>query len=137
MIDSIVSKVTYHDGFTLVDAKKPGKPSTPGPQVPAAVLANMNSNCSGKVWQSPWEWLAKCGLKGMGRWTRLMAGTGICSICHQDELPRHVSAQCPLLKEIGFKLVPCTPVPPTPVPHALAPSPSSRLAAMEAAWFQN
>jgi hypothetical protein len=133
-INSIVSDITYHDGFTLVDAKKPGKPLIPGPRVPTAALANTNSDYSGKVWQSPWEWLAQYGLKGIkGHWTCAMAGTGICPICHQDELLGHVPAQCPLLKEISFKLMPCTLVPPTPAPPALAPSPSGRPAAMEAA----
>jgi hypothetical protein len=133
-IDLIVSDVTYHDGFTLVDAKKPGKLSTPGPQVPAALSANTNFDCSGKVWQSPWNWLAQYGLKGIkGRWLCTMAGTGIFPIYHWDEFPQHVPAQCPLLKEIGFMLVTCTLVPPTPAPPALATSLSSQPAATEVA----
>jgi hypothetical protein len=65
-LNSIVSDVSYHDGFQVVDHSKKGKPgSTPGPCVPAAALANINSNCQGKVWQSPFEWLAQYGVKGI------------------------------------------------------------------------
>jgi hypothetical protein len=55
-LDSIVSDVSYHDGFQVVDHSMKGKPgSTPGPCVPAAASANINSDCQGKVWQSPFE----------------------------------------------------------------------------------
>jgi len=116
-LDSIVSDVTFHDGFTVVDSKK--KP--PGSRLPAAALATTNSNQKGKVWQTPFEWLAHYHIKSIkGRWTRAIAGTGICPICHRDELPRHVPTQCLLLAQLGLKLVTCPPVANAP---ALAPSP--------------
>jgi hypothetical protein len=98
-LDSILSDVSYHDGFQVVDHSKKGKQdSTPGSHVPAAALANINSDCQGKIWQSPFEWLAQYGVKGIkGRWTRAMAGTGSCPICHHDELPCHVPTKCPML----------------------------------------
>ncbi len=138
-LDSIVSDVTFHDGFTVVDSKK--KP--PGSWLPAAALANTNSNQKantntdqkGNVWQTPFEWLAQYGMKGIkGRWTRAMAGTGICPICHREELPRHVPTQCLLLAQLGLKLVTCPPVanPPPPAPSpALAPTLSGRAAAAD------
>ncbi len=45
-LDSIVSDMSYHDGFQVVDHSKKGKlGSTPGPCVLAAALANTNSDC--------------------------------------------------------------------------------------------
>ena len=44
-LDSLVSDVTFHDGFTVVDYKK--KP--PGSQVPATALATTNFDQKGKV----------------------------------------------------------------------------------------
>jgi hypothetical protein len=132
--------VTYHDGFTVVDHTKKKPASGPGPCVPAAALANTNSDCQGKVWQTPFEWLAKYGIKGIkGRWTRAMAGTGICPICHRDKLPRHVPTQCPMLVELNLKLIVCLPVggapslTPGPLPSpAPAPTPKGQAAAADA-----
>jgi hypothetical protein len=132
-LDSIVSDVTFHDEFTVADSKK--KP--PGSRLPAAASANTNSNHKanthtnqkGKVWQTPFEWLAQYGMKGIkGQWTRAMVGTGICPICHRDKLPCHVPTQCLLLAQLGLKLVTCPPVAnlPPPVPSPVpAPTPSS------------
>ena len=112
-LDSIVSDVTFHDGFTVVDYKK--KP--PGSWLPAAALATTNSDQKGKVWQTLFEWLAQYGIKGIkGRWKRIMAGTGICPICHCDELPRHAPTQCPLLAQLGLTLVTCPLVANAPAP---------------------
>ncbi len=88
-IDFIVSNITYHDGFHVINHSKKGKPgSSPGPCVPAAELANTNANCQGKIRKTPFEWLAQYGIKGIkGRWKRAMASTGICPICHHDEQP--------------------------------------------------
>ena len=44
-LDSLVSDVTFHNGFTVVDYKK--KP--PGSRVPVAASATANSNQKGKV----------------------------------------------------------------------------------------
>jgi hypothetical protein len=140
-LDSIVSDISYHDGFQVVDHSKKGMPkSTPGPCVPAAASANINSNRQGKVWQSPFEWLVQYGVKGIkGRWTWAMAGTGICSICHCDELPCHVQTKCPMLAEMNLKLITCLPAggkpapPPSPAPSpAPAPTPSGCAAAADA-----
>jgi hypothetical protein len=105
-IDSIVSDVAYQDGFKLVDSKK-GKPGVgPSPCVPAAATANTDRQ--GQVWQSPFKRLTKYGLKGIkGCWTRTMAGTGICPICHRDEQPYHVPTKCPLLTKLNLKLIVC------------------------------
>jgi hypothetical protein len=87
-IDSIVSDLTYHNGFLFINHSKKGKlGSSPGPCVPAAALANTYVDCQGKVWKTPFEWLVQYGIKGIkGCWMRAMAGTGICPICHRDEL---------------------------------------------------
>jgi hypothetical protein len=94
-LDSIVSDIIYNDGFHTVEHSKKGKPGStpPGSHVPAAAAANTNSNWTGKVWQTPFEWLAKYGEKGIkSHWTWTLAGTGICPICHRDKHPRHVPA---------------------------------------------
>jgi hypothetical protein len=44
-LDSLVSDVTFHDGFTVVDYKK--KP--PGSRLPATASATTNSDQKGKV----------------------------------------------------------------------------------------
>ena len=106
-LDSIVAEVTYHDGFTPVDySKKKPSSGAPPPRGPAAASANTNSDRNGKVWQSPFEWLAVYGEKGIKtRWSRAMAGTGICPICHKDVTPKHLPTQCPLLAELNLKLI--------------------------------
>jgi hypothetical protein len=134
-IDSIVSNVIYNDGFQVVDHSKNGTSGSVPPHVPAAAAANTNSDQNGKVWQNPFEWLAKYGKKGIkSRWSRALTGKGICPICHRDELPCHVLAQCPLLAELHLKLILCPPVAapsaPGPAPSpALAPTPGGRAAA--------
>jgi hypothetical protein len=139
-LDSIVSDVIYNDGFHMVEHSKKVKPGStpPGSCMPATAAANTNSNQNGKVWQTPFEWLAKYGEKGIkSRWTWALAGTGICPICHQDKLPHHIPAQCPLLTELNLKLVSgplaaATPAPgPAPSP-APAPSPGGHAAAADA-----
>ncbi len=75
------------------------------------------------MWQSPFEWLAQYGLKGIkGHWTCAIAGTGICPICHRDECPRHVPTKRPLLVELNLKLITCLPAGGKPAP---APGPAS------------
>ncbi len=137
----IVSNVTYHDGFQVVDHSKKGQPmSGSGPCTPAAASANTSSDCQGKFWQFPFEWLAQYGIKGIkGNWTRAMAGMGICLICHCDELPCYMPTLCPLLAKLNLKLIKCHPVAssssssatplPSPVP---APTPGGRMAATDA-----
>jgi hypothetical protein len=116
-IDSIVSDVAYQDGFKLVGSKK-GKPGAgPSPRVLATAAANTDRQ--GQLWQSPFEWLTKYGLKGIkNRWTRAMAGTGICPICHRDEQLYHVPTKCPLLTELNLKLIVCQPARPSPAAAA-------------------
>ena len=108
-LDSIISDVTFHDGFTVVDSKK--KP--PGSRLPAAALANTNSdqkantntNQKGNVWQTPFEWLAQYGMKGIkGRWTHAMASTGICPICHPGRTPLTCSYPVPAPGSVGSKV---------------------------------
>jgi hypothetical protein len=118
-IESIVSDVAYQDGFKLVDSKK-GKPGAgPSPRMPTTAAAN--TDCQGQVWQSPFKWLTKYGLKGIENcWTRAMAGTGICPICHCDEQLCHVPTKCPLLTELNLKLIVCRPARPSPATAAPA-----------------
>jgi hypothetical protein len=124
-VDSIIFNVVFQDGFKLVDSKK-GKrgagASNPNQRMPAAATANTDRQ--GQVWQSPFEWLSKYGLKGIkGHWTRAMAGMGIFPICHRDEKPFHVPTQCPLLTELNLKLIVCQPARPSPAPAAPAGNP--------------
>ncbi len=119
--DFIMSDVAFHDSFTLVETRKcklaGGSASTP--RVPAVAAAN--TNCQGNVWQLLFEWLAKYGIKGIkGRWTHAMVGTGIFLICHRNEKQFHVPTQCPLLLDLGLKLITCQPATPSPAPTALA-----------------
>jgi hypothetical protein len=126
-LDSIVSDISYHNGFQVVDHSKKGKPgSTPGPRVPAAALANTNSNCQGRMWQSLFEWLVQYGVKGIkGHWTCAIAGTGICPLCHCDELPCHIPTKCTMLAELNLKLITCLPAGGKPAPAlGLVPSPT-------------
>jgi hypothetical protein len=55
--------VTYHDSFTVIDSKKVKSTSGSRPCMPAAALVNTNIDCQGKVWQSPFKWLAQYGIK--------------------------------------------------------------------------
>ncbi len=80
------------------------------------------------------------GVKGIkGRWSRAMAGTGICPICHSDELPCHVPTKCPMLVELNLKLITCLPAggkpaqAPGPAPFPVpAPTPGRGAAAADA-----
>jgi len=106
-LDSIVADAVFNDGFIQVDKK--GKPAS-GPCAPAAASANTNTDSQGKVWRNPFE-------------------CGICPICHKDELPHHVPAQCPLLAELNLKLTQCHPAKPqgpapAPTPQGPAPAPT-------------
>ncbi len=112
-IESVVVDVEYHDSFQLVDSDNK-HPGSRGP---------------------PFEWLSSYNPGGIKtRWTRAVVGTGICPICHREEKPWHVPANCPLLKELNLKLVsgppspspaPAPGGPPAPAPAAsAAPSPS-------------
>ncbi len=92
-LDSLVSDVVFHGGFTEVSHKKKPTPP-PGSRQPAAA-ANTNTNQRGKV----------CIKAHKGRWARAMSSTGICLICHRDEKPFHVPTQCPMLTEMNLKLV--------------------------------
>jgi hypothetical protein len=61
-----------------------------------------------------------------------MAGLGVFPICHHDKKPYHVPTQCPLLANLGLKLVKCQPAaafpsPPTAPNKVPAPLPSPSL----------
>jgi len=118
-LDSLVSDVIFHDGFTDVSHKKKSA-SAPGARQPAAASATSGGGTdqSGKKLQHPFEWLAAYSLKAIkGRWTRTIAGTGICPICHRDEKAYHIPNQCPLLAELNLKLISL------PSAFSLAPTP--------------
>jgi hypothetical protein len=124
-INSVVEDVNHHEK----------KHPTPAGRISAAASAVMDPK--GTVYNNPFDWLVKWGHKGIiTRWTRALAGTGIRPICHRDEKPWHVPANCPLLKELNLKLIQGPPSSSTPAPaHALtpaaptpAPSPGGRVA---------
>ena len=78
-VDPVVKDVCYHNSFTLASPKK--SPPPPGSWVPKASAANVDKQ--GTKWANPFEWLSMYGEKGIKtRWTRALAGTGICLICH-------------------------------------------------------
>ena len=136
-LDSLVSDVVFHDGFTEVSHNKKKPSPAPGARQPAAASAvTGGSDQSGQKWKTPFEWLAVWSVKAIkGRWTRAMAGTGVCpiSICHRDEKPYHVPTQCPLLAEMNLALVllPAGSAP-APPPTAAAPAtPTVRVATAE------
>ncbi len=137
-IDLVVEDVTYHDSFTVINNKKDKKNPGPVGGIPAAASANVD--CQETVWNSPFDWLIKYGHRSIKtQWTRALAGTGICLICHRDKKPWHIPANCPLLKELNIKLVngPPSLAPPakcgSPAPAAPtpAPSPGGRAAATD------
>jgi hypothetical protein len=81
-VNSILSNVAFQDSFTIVNSKKGKSAGGSGFNLRAPAVATANTDHQGQVWQSPFEWLTKYGLKGIkGCWMRAMAGTGICSIC--------------------------------------------------------
>ena len=134
-IDSVVEDARYHDEFKLVGSDK----KVPGGAAPKAATANVDKN--GKEWSSPFEWLSSYSTKGLKtRWDRAFAGTGICPICHRTEKLWHVSANCPLLKELNLTLVkgppssspaPAPPAAPVPAPAPPSPSPGGRVASTD------
>jgi hypothetical protein len=138
MIDLVVEDVNHHDSFTVVDSKKEKRHHTPRGRIPAA--ASAVTDPKGTVYNNPFDWLMKWGHKGIKtQWTWALAGTGICPICHRDEKPWHVPANCPLLKELNLKLIQgppslsmlapaCAPAPAAPTP---APSPGGRAAVVD------
>ena len=96
--DFIISDIIYNDKFQVVDHLKKGKSGSVLPHAPAVEAANTNSYQNGKVWQTPFEWLAKYGKKGSkGHWTGALKGTGIFLICHRDELPCQSCPNVPFL----------------------------------------
>ncbi len=127
-LDSIVNDIKFHNGFTIHECKGGAKPPVP---CAAAAAAGANSDQKGKVWRTPFEWLSKTKKEVItGCWTRALAGTGICPICHCEAKPWHVPTLCPLLKELNLKLdvLPgLSPWVPSPA-SAPDPLPSSRVA---------
>ena len=137
-IESVIADVTYHDGFQLVDPNK----KTPKKGGPGASTVAIDE--AGKEWSNPFEWMSSMNIKTMKtRWDRAIAGMGICPICHRAEMPWHVPANCPLLKDLNLKLVngppsmlaPAPAVSPAPAPAASPPaaSPGGRVALVDSA----
>jgi hypothetical protein len=119
-LNSIVADGCYYDKFKLVgpDNKVPvGK--TPKA---AATAASSAVDKQGKQWNIPYKWLASFNIKSIKKhWTRSLAGTGFCPICHQDE-DKHAPAACPLLAELNLKLIQVSPPACAPV---AAPAPAA------------
>ena len=87
-LDLIVSDVRFHDKFNIVG--KDNKPAK-GPKAAAAAAAPASNpsrdvDRDGKVWNNPFEWLAKIKIDSIKRrWKRALSGDGICPICHREE----------------------------------------------------
>jgi hypothetical protein len=131
-INLVIEDVQFHDSFTLHNPKNKSKSPT---WVPAAAAANTDRK--GNVWQTPFEWLENYGKKVIKtHWTRALASSGVCPICHKVNNPWHVPAVCPLLKDLNLKLIrgppqagsPAPAGTPAPLP-SLAPSPSPGICA--------
>ncbi len=117
--------ICFHDKFNVVG--KDNKPAK-GPKA-AAAAAGPASNPSrdvdrnGKIWNNPFEWLAKIKIDSVKRrlkWALL--GDGICPICHRKE-NRHAPASCPLLAELNLKLIKVAPAAAAKAP-SVAPAPA-------------
>ena len=126
-LDSIVEGIKFHDGFT-VHERKGSKPS--GPRAAAATAGgSSNSDQRGHVWRTPFEWLSVMKRDVIkGRWTRALAGTGICPICHCPDKPWHVPSLCPMLKELHLTIDVLPGPPPAPSAAPAPPTPSGRVA---------
>jgi hypothetical protein len=86
-------------------------------------LANINSDCQGKVWQSPFEWLAQYGVKGsraVGRGQWLGPASALYAIMMTSS---SCPNQMPMLAELNLKPITCLPAGGKPAP-ALGPAPS-------------
>ena len=130
-VDSIVSDVRFHDEFKTVGSDK--KPGGRAPRAAAAATSPASSgsaDAQGKVWNNPWEWLAKINADSVKkRWKRSLAGHGFCPICHREE-DKHSPAACPLLATLNLKLITVSPQATAPAPTAGSPSPGGRSAAV-------
>jgi len=109
-VDSIVSDVRFHDEFKTVGLDK--KPAGRAPRAAAAATAPVTSGSAdahGKVWNNPWEWLAKINADSVKKhWKCALSGHGICPICHRED-DKHLPAACPLLATLNLKLITVAP----------------------------
>jgi len=112
----IVVEVCYHDKFQLVgsDNKLPAGKTLKE----VAAVASSQMDKQGKEWNNPCEWLASFNIKSIKKhWTRSLASTGFCPICHCN-WDKHLPVKCPLLEGLNLKLVKG---PPPAAAPALAP----------------
>ncbi len=99
-------------------------------------MSAAHTDNAGTVWSSPFDWLSKgYGEKGIHNcWKKVLGGSGICPICHQ-ETPEHEPKECTLLKSLNLKLIhgapmvsPPAPTPAAPAQAAATPSPGRGVA---------
>jgi hypothetical protein len=101
-IDSMVAEAKFMDEFILVSVKtKSGTPGAP-PCTPAAAMVATDKN--GNEHCSPWEWIATLdSALIVSGWHRSLKGGFYCAFCNSKE--KHHPYKCPLLEELGLKLV--------------------------------
>jgi hypothetical protein len=133
-IDMNVANVTYHNKFILKEPRCHDKSSKTPSRIPAASAAQTDN--AGTVWNSPFDWLSKgYGKKGIRTcWMKVLGGSGICPICHQDT-PKHVPKDCTLLKSLNLKLIHVAPVASPPAPAPVAPAPAAAIPSLGGAWL--
>ena len=76
---------------------------------------SQNADCQGNVWQSPFKWLATYGLKGIKNY--------LPHLPQRREALFHPPTHCPLLPELGLKIIMCPPVKPSPASTSPVPTP--------------
>jgi hypothetical protein len=123
LIEMVIADATYHDKFILKETRRHEKFSKPPSLIPLTSAAHTDN--AGTVWSSPFNWLCKgYGDKGIcTHWKKALGETGICPICHRDNL-KYVPKNCALLKSLHLKLIHVAPVASTPAPAPAASAPA-------------
>jgi hypothetical protein len=90
------------DEFVVVGGKQKPGALNPSSHSPAAALVAMDKE--GKQFCNPFEWLATYKPTYVAtRWHRSLRGDFYCKICNGKE--KHHPTKCPLLGELGLKLI--------------------------------
>ncbi len=64
-VDSILSDVAFYDSFTLVETRKGKLAGGSASTLHVPMEAAANANCQGNLWQLPFEWFTKYGVKSI------------------------------------------------------------------------